>query len=208
MIEIPVFDANGKEVEKLTVDATAFGGKVHKKLLRDVIVMYLANKRRGTAATKRRGEVEGSTRKPWKQKHTGRARSGTVRSPLWRKGGVIFGPQPRDFGYSMPKQMKRRALDSALLSKFEDKETKILAGFAPTAPKTKEFSKMLKALGIEGRVLVGWKTADRNAFLSARNLPRTMFLPVGDFNAYDVLNCKTLLLTKEAFEALVAARKG
>lgn len=207
MIEIPVFDTNGKEIEKVTVDPALFGGRVHRKLLRDVVVMYLANRRQGTVATKKRSEVEGSTRKPWKQKHTGRARAGTTRSPIWRHGGVIFGPQPRDFGYSMPKQMKKAALNSALLSKFQDKETKIVVGFAPAAPKTKEFAKVIEALGIEGSVLVGWQAADRNAYLSARNLPRTTFLPVGDFNAYDVLKHKTLLLTKDAFEALVASRK-
>ncbi len=208
MIEIPVFDTTGKEVGKVSVDEAAFGGKVHLKLLRDVVVMYLANKRQGTASTKRRGEVEGSTRKPWKQKHTGRARSGTVRSPLWRKGGVIFGPQPRDYRYDMPKQMKRHALDSALLSKFRDKETKILSGYAPAKAKTSEFAKLLKALGIQGSVLVGTKAIDKNAYLSARNVPRTMLMPVADFNAYDVVKHKTLLLTKDAFEALVAARKG
>src|SRR5688572_17435844 len=114
MLEVPVYDVAGKEKGKAKIDPAWFGGIVRKVLLHEAVVTYEANKRAGTSKVKERGEVAGSKTKPWKQKHTGRARAGTKRSPIWRHGGIVFGPHPRDYSKSLPKQMKRAALDSAL----------------------------------------------------------------------------------------------
>ncbi len=107
MLEIPMFDGNGSLLEKVPLSEESFGGKVRKVLLRDAIIMYEANRRHGTASTKTRGKVSGGGKKPWAQKHTGRARAGSIRSPLWRGGGVIFGPHPRDYSYSIPRKAKK-----------------------------------------------------------------------------------------------------
>jgi large subunit ribosomal protein L4 len=208
MIQLPLYDKQGERVSTVEIDPALFGGKIQRALLHDVIVNYEANRRVGTHSTKTRGEVEGSTRKPWKQKHTGRARAGTVRSPLWRHGGVIFGPRPRDYSYEMPRKMKRAALDSALLGKFQDNEALVIEGLdAPEKPSTKTFARLFDKMGLERTALVGIKAPDARLHLSLRNLPRVRLAPVGDLNAYDVLKHKHLVLTREALETLVAKRK-
>ena len=213
MLELVIYNNEGKEVEKISVEESLFGGEVNKKLLQEVITMYQSNQRKGTASTKDRGEVEGSTRKPWKQKGTGDARAGTIRSPLWRHGGVIFGPKPRSFYYNIPQRIRQKALDSALLSKFQDKETIIINMLQLEKPKTKDFFSILKNVGInpqksnaKNKCLIGIKKSDRFLNLSYRNIPGIKLLPISDFNAYDVLKHQRLLLTKEALDYLIAAR--
>lgn len=207
MIELPLYNQQGQPVDKINVDESLFGREIHKRLLRDVIIMYETNQRKGTASTKRRSEVRGSSRKPWRQKGTGRARVGTIRSPIWRHGGVIFGPHPRDYSYRLPKKMVRKALDSALLSKFQDKETSVVESVKLEQPKTKEVKGLLNNIGIKGSCLIGIKNPDRTLHLSVRNIPATSLLSVQDFNAYTVLRHKNLLLTKEALDDLIARRK-
>jgi large subunit ribosomal protein L4 len=224
MLELVVLDNEGKEVEKITVDEALFGGVVNKKLLQELSVMYQANQRQGTASTKDRGEVEGSTKKPWKQKHTGRARAGTIRSPIWRHGGVVFGPKPRSFYHNIPQQLRHKALDSALLSKFIDKETIIINVLSLSTgsregqaekPKTKDMVATLKNIGInaketkaKNKCLLGIKKADRALTLSCRNIPGVKLVPVTDLNAYDVLRYQRLLLTKDAMDYLISARQS
>jgi large subunit ribosomal protein L4 len=214
MLELTVYNNEGKETGKISIEESLFGGEVNKKLLHEVIIMYQSNQRKGTASTKDRGEVEGSTRKPWKQKHTGNARAGTIRSPLWRHGGVIFGPKPRSFYYNIPQKIRQKALDSALLSKFQDKETIVINILQFEKPKTKDFSSILNKLGIntaksntKNKCLIGIKKIENFMNLSARNIPGIKLLPVSDLNAYDVLKHKQLLLTKEAMDYLITARQ-
>jgi len=214
MLELIIYNNEGKEVEKISVEESLFGGEVNKRLLQEVIIMYQSNQRKGTASTKDRGEVEGSTRKPWKQKHTGNARAGTIRSPIWRHGGVTFGPKPRSFYYNIPQGIRRKALDSALLSKFQDKETIIINMLQFEKPRTKDFISILKNVGVDtqksntkNKCLVGIKKSGLSLNLSSRNIPGIKLLPIADFNAFDVLKHKRLLLTKEALDYLIAVRQ-
>lgn len=199
MLELPLYNRENKEIDKLKVDESVFGKVVNQRLLRDVIVAYEAAQRGGNAKTKTRGEVEGSTRKPWKQKHTGRARAGTVRSPIWRHGGIVFGPLPRDFSYHLPKKMLRRGLQSAILSKCLDHEVFIIEDISLDKPKTKEIAGILKGLGITRSCLIGIKEPNPVLSLATRNIPSVQILPVKYFNAYIVLRHKNLLFTKEAW---------
>lgn len=208
MIDIPLFDKDGKEIGKIPVDESLFGKKVKKRLLHNMVVMYEANKRQGNASTKDRGEVEGSTKKPWKQKHTGRARSGTIRSPIWRHGGVVFGPRPRDYTKHIPKTMRRQALNSALLGKLQDQEVRVIEGFDFTKPSTKRMAAIIRNMGLDRSALIGLHQHDNTLWLSTRNLPRVSMTIVKDLNAYEVLRNKHLCLTKEALDHLVTGRKS
>jgi large subunit ribosomal protein L4 len=208
MADLPLFDKTGKSAGTVTVDEKLFGDKVRKRLLHQVVIIYEANKRQGMASTKGRGEVEGSTKKPWPQKHTGMARAGTIRSPLWRHGGIVFGPKPREYRLGLTASMRAAALDSALLGKIRDKEVVVIDGFDPgTPPKTKKVATVLGAMGLDRTVLAGIKAPDANLHRAARNLPKVKLVPVSDFNAYDVLKHHRVVLTREALDALVAARR-
>jgi large subunit ribosomal protein L4 len=208
MADLPLYDKTGKSAGTVPVDEKLFGDKVRKRLLHQVVIIYEANRRQGTASTKGRGEVEGSTRKPWPQKHTGMARAGTIRSPLWRHGGVVFGPKPREYRLGLTATMRTAALDSAMLGKIRDKEVLVIEGFDPgSPPKTKNLAAVLAAMGLERTVLVGIKTLDPKLHLAARNLPRFKMVPVSDFNAYDVIKYNRDVLTREALDALVASRR-
>ncbi|MBI2901527.1 MAG: 50S ribosomal protein L4 [Planctomycetes bacterium] len=217
MAELPLFDKDGKSAGTFTVDEKLFGEKIKRRLLHQVVVMYEANRRQGTHCTKTRGEVEGSTRKPWPQKHTGNARAGTVRSPIWRHGGVVFGPRPRDYRQTITANTRRAALDSALLAKILDKEVSVIERLEFPQPKTKFAAAVFRNAGFKRTVLVGYvaggaeegprRAKNRETFLAARNLPDVRLMPVEDLNAYEVLKHKDVLLTKEAVEHLVAERK-
>lgn len=208
MAELPLFDASGKKIGTLSIDEAIFGKKVKKVLLKDVLVWYGRNKRSGSASTKTRGEVAGSTKKPWKQKHTGRARSGTIRSPIWRHGGIVFGPRPRDYSVKIPQKMRKAALDSAILGKIQDKEVFVIEGFQFEKPSTKKMIAILKNMGIDRTCLVGVKEHTQNALLSMRNLQNISMTRSADLNAYAILRHKDLLLTKDAVEQLVGSRGG
>lgn len=201
-VEIPVQDRGGREVEKVSVDLALFDKCRRRQLLKDAVVMYLANRRVGTHDTKTRAEIRGSQKKPWRQKGTGRARAGSRKSPIWRGGGVAFGPHPRDYRQGLNRKMRRRALRSALFSKLKDGQVRVVDSLEMDSPKTKVFADLLGSLGIEGRCLVGISKADRNLYLSSRNVPGVKLIPVSDFNAYDVLVAKTVLLTRESLEIL------
>ena len=207
MAEIPLYSKDGKSAGTVTVDEKIFGDKVRKKLLHQVVVIHEANQREGNAHTKTRGEVEGSTKKPWPQKHTGMARAGTKRSPIWRHGGIVFGPRTREYRMTITDSMRRAALDSALLGKIQDKEVSVIEAVDFPKPKTKEMAKLLKAIGFKRTILLALPKHDNTVWLSARNLSDLSVRPVGELNAYDVVKHKDLLLTRGALDALVAARK-
>lgn len=202
MIELRVYNSQGQEVDKVHLDEARLDGKVRKSLLREAVLMYEANQRVGTASTKTKAEVSGSGRKPWAQKHTGRARAGMIRSPLWRKGGVVFGPKPRDYSYQIPKKAKKLALHSALLGKLLDGEVTVVDKLEFDSPSTKKMASLLKTLGIVGRCLIVTKDGNQAIWRSARNIPGLLVREPSQLNAYEVLKSKRLLITREQLTSL------
>jgi len=154
MSKAKVFDRNGKVTAEIDLPEAVFGYPVRGHLLYEAVVSHQANQRRGTSATKTRAEVSGSNRKPWRQKGTGRARAGATRNPLWRKGGATFGPQPRDYGFTLPKEAKRNALRAALASKAADGRLLLLEDMTLAAPKTKEGAALLGAFQVRSALVV------------------------------------------------------
>lgn len=201
-MEIPVYDIQGATVETMQFDESVLGKTVHYELLHRAVVMYEANRRVGTASAKTLSEVVGSTRKPWRQKGTGRARVGSRRNPIWTGGGVAFPPKPREFRQSMPKKARRLALKSALLGKLRDDEIKVVDTLSQDAPKTKEMADALRNIGIDASCLV--VIAEHHPILhkSFRNIPSVELLPLCELNAYAVLRRKYVLFTKDALTAL------
>lgn len=200
MVEVKVY--SGGSVGSQNVDESAFGERVLGRTLKDAVVMYEANARQGTAKSKNRTAVAGPNNKRWKQKHTGNARMGTKKSGLWRGGGTIFGPLPRDHSYQMPRKARRVALRNAVFTKFRDGEVAIADGFPTDAPSTKAAFAVLEALGVQQSALV--VTADRDSvvYRSLRNVPLVDVLPVNELNAHNVLLRRNMVLTPAAFEAL------
>ena len=203
MIDLTIYNRDGKEVDKMRVDEGKFGDKVRHQLLKQAIVMYHANKRVGTAATKSRGMVKGSTKKLFRQKGTGNARVGNARTGKRVGGGVTFAKVPRDFSQRMPKKQRRLARDSAVLSKLLAESVVVVDELKFEAPKTREFKGVLSNLKIERSCLVTLSDYDDNVYKSARNLPRVAVMPVSELNAGDVCNHNQLLFTKEALLSLV-----
>lgn len=179
-----------------------FGEPLRRGLLSDVVRMQTAGRRAGTSATKTRAEVSGGGKKPWKQKGTGRARAGSTRSPLWPGGAIIFGPQPRDYSYGMPKQARRTALRSMLAQKLREERLTILDKIEFSEIKTKQFIAMLSSLGIDDSVLVVIDDADSNVELSGRNVPNAKVLRAAGLNVYDLLRYHHLVVTKAALERI------
>lgn len=203
MINVTVYNREGKEVDTLQVDEALLGGEVRYPLLKQAIVMYHANKRQGTAATKNRGLVAGSTRKLYRQKGTGHARAGTVRTPVRVGGGVAFAKSVRDFSQRMPKRQRRLARDSAVLAKLQSGSVVVVDELKFEAPKTKEFARVLANLKIERSCLVTIPQRDDNLYKSARNVPKVSVMAVGDLNAGDICNRQKMLFTREAFQAFL-----
>ena len=207
-IDIPVVDVyslSGKKIDKLQLDPVVFNSRVNKPLLHQVLVMYQANTRQGTASTKTRAEVRGGGKKPWRQKGTGRARSGSIRSPIWRGGGIAFGPKPRDYSYSVPHRMKRLALISGLSAKARDNELLVLEKDIELAqPKTIEIVKILKALKIgQQRILMLYAKKNDNLVKSCRNIKNFTLRLCEDFNAYDVLSNSKILFSRDTHDCIV-----
>jgi large subunit ribosomal protein L4 len=203
MIELAVYNRDGKEIESLQVDEKAFGGRVRYPLLKQAIVMYHANKRIGTAATKSRGMVEGSTRKLYRQKGTGNARMGSVRTNLRKGGGVAFGKYARDFGKQMPRKQRQLARNSAILAKFKSLNVVVVDELSFASPKTKDFATVLRNLKIDRSCLVTIPQLDMNVYKSARNIPRIQVLPLAELNAGDICNRAKVLFTKAALLSLI-----
>ncbi len=202
MNKVKVLDRSGKKVSELTVAKDVFSYPVKDHLLYEAVVNYRANQRRGTASTKTRNEVRGGGRKPWRQKGTGRARAGSIRSPIWRKGGVTFGPKPRLYGYSLPKKVKRNALKSAIKLKWDGKQLLVVKALDFKEPKTKEGANFLEKLKLDSALIVD-SHQNKNLFLSLRNIPRVKVVDSSQLTVYDVLNHEWLVFSQNAFESLV-----
>jgi large subunit ribosomal protein L4 len=207
MIEVPVLNTEGKEVGKFSVDEALLGSVVRPALLKQAIVRHHANQRQGTVATKDRGEVEGSTKKLYAQKHTGNARRGNIRTNLMKGGGVAFGKKPRNFRQDMPLKQRRLARNNAILSKINSGNLKLLDGFTVPAPKTKEVVKVLKAIEADRSVLIATQGLDRTLWQSARNIAKVIIKPAAEVNAFDVLSKRTMVITKAAFEDVLKTAK-
>jgi large subunit ribosomal protein L4 len=207
MIDVAVHNREGKEIESLQVDESLFGGTVRHPLLKQAIVMYHANKRVGTAATKSRGMVQGSTRKLFRQKGTGNARVGNARTGKRVGGGVTFAKVNRDFGKRMPKKQRRLATDSAILVKLMSGSVVVVDELNFDAPKTKDFSAVLGNLKIDRSCVVTLTDNDENVYKSARNIPKVVVMAVADLNAGDICNHQKVLFTKDAFMALLDRNK-
>jgi large subunit ribosomal protein L4 len=199
MIDLAVYNTDGQEVESLKVDEAVFGGSVRYPLLKQAIVMYHANKRVGTAANKGRSMVAGSGRKLFRQKGTGNARIGNIRTGKRVGGGVTFAKSLRDFGKRMPKKQRRLARDSAILAKLLSNNVVVVDGLTFERPKTKDFKGVLNNLKIERSCLVTINSADVNLYKSAKNVPKVAVMPVSELNAGDICNYRKMLFTKEAF---------
>mgnify|MGYP001585231902 CR=1 FL=1 len=211
MPELEIKNIEGKVTGTLSLPEETFGLKGGGVLMHGSVVNYLANQRQGTHATKTKGLVSGGGKKPWKQKHTGRARAGSSRSPIWRGGGTTFGPQPRDYSYEMPRKEKKRALYTAISHKIADGGVTVVDALKVDGPKTKKMVEMLKVLGLSGAgLLVVDAGVERDVVLSGRNIPGLKFRAAKDLNAYDVLAASKLLVTRTAMEALKVreAQKG
>jgi len=206
MAEIDIKDKNNSSVGKLTLPETVFSVSTKQGTVHDSIVNYLANQRQGTHATKTKGLVSGGGKKPYKQKGTGRARAGSSRSPLWKGGGTVFGPQPRDYSYSLPKKAKKVALYGVLSSKYADGEITVIDGISFDKPRTKDMVALLKSLGLNGKTtLIVLPEKNESVLFSARNIPGVTVMRVTDLNTYEVAVHNRLLITKQAVEMLAEA---
>lgn len=200
-LKADIFDIKGKMVGSISLPSEVFGVKINNQLLAQAVRVYLANQRKGTASTKTRGEVQGSTRKIYKQKGTGRARHGSIRAPIFVKGGIVFGPKPRDYSLKFSKKMKKAALFSALSSKLKNKEIKVLTGLEDLKPKTKEVAQVLKNLDLSGKkILVVLPQDFENFKRAARNIKDLTLGYVLGLNTFEVLNNRVLIFTKESIE--------
>lgn len=206
MSKIQILDRSGKKISEINVPKEVFSYPVKEHLLYEAVVNYRANQRRGSASTKTKGEVRGGGRKPWRQKGTGRARAGSIRSPLWRKGGIVFGPKPRSYYYSLPKKARRNALKSALSMKFAEKNILILKALDFKEPKTKEGAKFLEILNLDSALIID-QHQNKNLFLSLRNIQKIKAIDYNQVNVYDVLNHRWLVFTQKAFESLMEKLK-
>lgn len=202
MAEVLIYNIKGQSIGKMSLDKDIFNGEVNEAVLYQAIKMYEANLRQGTASTKTRSDVSGGGKKPWKQKGTGRARAGTIRSPLWRGGGIIFGPHPRDYSYSIPKGIKKLALISSLNDKLNNNELIVLEDIKIDKPKTKEFMSVLRNLKADDKPLLVLDDKDETIIRASRNIPHLLLRDYKTLNAYEVLKQHKLILTQKALVAL------
>jgi len=213
-ITLPIYNTEGKEVDTIKLNASVFDGSINTQAIYQAINAYRANQRKGLASTKTRGEVSGGGRKPWKQKGTGRARVGSTRSPLWRHGGVIFGPHPRDFSYKLPQKIKKLALKSSLNVKVKEGNLIILDDLKIEKPKTKEAVKIFSNLKIKpakkgaftALLLLG--KIDNNLNASLRNIDFLDVNSAKDTHVYEILEHKKLVITKEGLKDLTDRLKN
>ncbi len=198
MANVKMYNMSGAEVGTIDLNDDIFGIDVSEHAMHMAVVQYLANKRQGTQSAKTRAEVRGGGRKPWRQKGTGRARQGSIRSPQWTGGGVVFAPKPRDYSFKLNKKFKRLALKSALTTKVTEEKIVVLDELNLAEIKTKEMSKILANINVEKALVVMDGTDNKNVILSARNIPNVKTAGVNTINVYDILKYNTLVLTKSA----------
>lgn len=200
MPKVALFNQSGSKVGEVELNDSIFGIKPNNHVLFEAIVMQRASLRQGTSKVKTRSEVRGGGRKPWRQKGTGRARQGSIRSPQWRGGGTVFGPVPRSYSYKLPKKVRRLAIKSALSSKVLAESILVLDTLSFDTPKTKEFATFLKNLSVGKKALVVTDGSDVNVALSARNIPGITVVEANGINVLDVVSHDQLIITKAAVE--------
>ncbi|MCM3358533.1 MULTISPECIES: 50S ribosomal protein L4 [unclassified Psychrobacillus] len=200
MTKVSLFNQAGSSVGEIELNDKVFGIEPNESVLFEAIISQRASLRQGNHKVKNRSEVAGGGRKPWKQKGTGRARQGSIRSPQWRGGGTVFGPVPRSYSYKLPKKVRRLALLSALSSKVREESIVVLEGLAFDAPKTKEFVKVLTNLSINKKALVVTADLDENVALAARNIPGITVVSATGINVLDLVGHDKLVMTKAAVE--------
>ncbi|MGE6379822.1 50S ribosomal protein L4 [Peribacillus muralis] len=200
MPKVTLFNQTGSQVGDIELNEAIFGIEPNNHVLFEAIIMQRASLRQGTHKVKNRSEVAGGGRKPWKQKGTGRARQGSIRSPQWRGGGVVFGPTPRSYAYKLPKKVRRLAIKSALSAKALEENILVLESLSFEAPKTKEFVAVLKNLSVDTKTLIVTDGLDEKVALSARNIPGVTVVEAVGLNVLDVVSHNKLILTKSAVE--------
>jgi len=211
MMQTKLFDKIGQESGTVELDEKIFAQKINKALIWETINVLMDNRRKGQASTKTKAEVSGGGKKPWRQKGIGWARHGSTRSPIWRGGGVTFGPKPRDYTTSMPKKKKLGALLASLSAKAQESKILVIEDIELDAPKTKNFAKILKDIKLDkARTLVAVDAIQKNILMASRNVPNVQLKRANDINCYDVLSAEYLLITKKGLKKLeqrCAARK-
>jgi large subunit ribosomal protein L4 len=207
MKDLNIVNIKNESVGKFVLDKDIFDGSVKKGCIYQLVNMYQANLRLGSASTKTRGEVSGGGIKPWKQKGTGRARHGSIRSPLWRHGGSTFGPHPRDYSYQVPEKLKKVGLVSSLNDKFNEDKIIIIDELKINSNKTKDFAGILAKLEIKDKCLVITEDNNKDVILTCRNIPFIKVKPANEINAYDVILSKRILATKKSLELITKRLK-
>lgn len=208
-MKVTTYDASGKAGAEVALPGELFDGTVNEDALHQVVTAVMAHRRQGTSSTKNRASITGGSRKPWRQKGTGRARAGSIRSPLWRGGAITFGPSPRSYAPKIPRQLKRLAIRSALNARAREGDLALVEPLALDAPKTKTIAGLLAAIGADGRnVLLLTDGSKPNVHLSARNIPRVSVKPWGEVSAYDVLWADLVLIETGALEATASEAPG
>jgi len=197
-MQLPIWNSAGETVDTIEVSESLFDVPMNQALVHQVAVAHMANARQGTSATKTRGMVSGGGAKPWKQKHTGRARQGSNRAPQWRGGGIVFGPHPRDYSQRIPKKMNRGAIRCVLSEKARDEKLLVINEFQLSQAKTREMKQLLANLGITTPALIVTHIPQMDVILSARNIGRVKTIPAAQLNALDMLNYDRVIMTAEA----------
>ncbi len=200
MPKVAIYNVSGQQVSEIELNDSVFGIEVNEHAMYEVVKNQLANKRQGTQSAKTRAEVRGGGRKPWKQKGTGRARVGSIRSPLWVGGGTVFAPKPRDYSYTIPKKVRRLAMKSALTSKVNSNELIVLDELNLETPKTKEMVNILKNLNVDKKALIVMSEKSEAVIKSAQNIPGVQTALVNTINVYDILKYDKFIITKDAVQ--------
>ncbi|OZI13152.1 50S ribosomal protein L4 [Bacillaceae bacterium SAS-127] len=200
MPKVTLLNQSGAQVGEIELNASVFGIEPNEHVVFEALMMQRASLRQGTHKVKTRSEVRGGGRKPWRQKGTGRARQGSIRSPQWRGGGTVFGPVPRSYSYKLPKKVRRLAIKSALSSKVAEQNILVLEALTLTAPKTKEFASVLKNLSVDTKALIVTESLNENVALSARNIPGVTVVEANGISVLDLVGHDKLIMTKAAVE--------
>ncbi len=202
MAKIKVLDQTGKDAGEIELNDDVFNVEPNENVIFDAVIMQRASLRQGTHAVKNRSAVRGGGRKPWRQKGTGRARQGSIRSPQWRGGGIVFGPTPRSYSYKLPRKVRRLAIKSVLSQKVLDSDLIVLNNLTFESPKTKEFKTVLSNLNVDAKTLIIVEDDNMNAALSGRNLANAKVLPAKGLNVLDVVNYNKLIITQDAVKQI------
>ena len=202
MPKVNVLNMQGENVGEVELNADIFDIEINEHAVYTVVKNILANKRQGTQSAKTRAEVRGGGRKPWRQKGTGRARQGSIRSPQWKGGGVVFAPKPRDYSYTTPKKVRRLAMKSVLTSKVKENEMIVVDSISFEAPKTKDMVRVLEAIKADKKALIVTADSNLNVIKSASNIPGVQTAMAANLNVYDILKYNSFIVTKDALEKI------